>query len=300
MNKQTGPYHVVDLPPERRWMPNLLDLTWAKHCMYGLLEVDVTDAKQFIEDYKAQTGELLSFTGYLVFCLARAVDENKSVQAYRKGSKQLVVFDDVNVGLMVERKIGEKRVLMGDVIRGANHKTYREIHQQIRSAQSNLAPPSGRAASWFRSALLLPWPLSRLSNALLRMVMRRDPTIMASLAGTVGITAVGMFGEGQGGWGIAPLEHSLGLVVGSTAWKPAIVEGRIEPREILNVTVVFDHDVIDGAPAARFARRLVELIESGYGLDRDQTLTAIVAEPAAGTADAPGCRAGAAGSAGRA
>ncbi|NTU81392.1 MAG: 2-oxo acid dehydrogenase subunit E2 [Chloroflexales bacterium] len=39
------------------------------------------------------------------------------------------------------------------------------------------------------------------------------------------------------------------------------------------MTVVFDHDVIDGAPAARFTRRLVELIESGYGL-KDLTLTA--------------------------
>ena len=76
--------------------------------MYGLLEVDVTVARQFIEEYKAQTGELLSFTGYLAFCLARAVDEDKAVQAYRKGRKQLVVFDDVNVGLMVERKIGRK------------------------------------------------------------------------------------------------------------------------------------------------------------------------------------------------
>jgi hypothetical protein len=35
------------------------------------------------------------YTGYLAFCLARAVDENKLVQAYLKGSKQLVVFDAV-------------------------------------------------------------------------------------------------------------------------------------------------------------------------------------------------------------
>jgi len=74
---------------------------------------------------------------------------------------------------------------------------------------------------------------------------------------------------------VVPLPYSLGLVVGSTAWKPGIWEGRIEPREILNLTVVFDHDLIDGAPVARFARRLVELIESGYGLDEDQTPTEI-------------------------
>jgi pyruvate/2-oxoglutarate dehydrogenase complex dihydrolipoamide acyltransferase (E2) component len=56
-------------------------------------------------------------------------------------------------------------------------------------------------------------------------------------------------------------------VVGSMAWKPAVVEGRIEPREILNLSVLFDHDVVDGAPATRFVRRLMELIESGHGLD---------------------------------
>jgi pyruvate/2-oxoglutarate dehydrogenase complex dihydrolipoamide acyltransferase (E2) component len=46
-----------------------------------------------------------------------------------------------------------------------------------------------------------------------------------------------------------------------------VVEGRIEPREILNLTVSFDHDIVDGGPATRFVRRLVELIECGHGLD---------------------------------
>src|SRR5512138_2753260 len=113
MNANTGPYRVVDLPPERRDMPRSLDLKAGTHSMYGLLEVDGTIVRRFIDDYKARTGEALSFTGYLAFCLARAVGENKAVQAYMKGSKQLVMFDDVNVGLMIEHKAGEKRVLMG-------------------------------------------------------------------------------------------------------------------------------------------------------------------------------------------
>ncbi len=270
MSEKIGPYQVIDVPPERRAMPVFLDLTWRAHCMYGLLEVDVTLAKQFIEQHEAQTGESLSFTGYLAFCLARAVDEDKSVQACAKGRKQLVVFDDVNVGLTIERQLGETRVLMGHVIWGANHKTYRQIHEEIRSAQSEPVTAGGGIASWFRSAVLLPWPLSQLVSALLRMATRRDPTIPVSLAGTVGISSVGMFGKGQGGWGLSPAMHSLDLVVGGITAKPAVVEGRIEPREILDLTVVFDHDVIDGAPAARFARRLVELIESGYGLGQHQ------------------------------
>jgi pyruvate/2-oxoglutarate dehydrogenase complex dihydrolipoamide acyltransferase (E2) component len=267
MSEKTGPYQVVDLTSGRRVWLNILDLPRPTLSMYGLLEVDVTVARQFIAEHKARTGETLSFTGFLTYCLARAVDEDKAVQAYMKGRKQLVMFDDVDVGLMIERQIGEKRALTGHVIRGANHKTCLEIHQEIRSVQSTPAPPSSGMPAWFRTAMLLPWPFSKLIKALLGWATRRDPTIPVSMSGTVGITAVGMFGKGHSGWGLEATRHSLDLVVGSTAWKPAVVEGRIEPREILNLTVVFDHHVIDGAPAARFTRRLVELIESGYGLD---------------------------------
>jgi pyruvate/2-oxoglutarate dehydrogenase complex dihydrolipoamide acyltransferase (E2) component len=290
MSDQVGSYQVVDLSPGRRLMINMLNLSGPAHNMYGLLEVDVTVARQFIAKYKERTGETLSFTGFLTLCLARAVDEDKTVQAYLKGRKQLVLFDDVDVGLMVERKVGEKRALMGHVIRGANHKTYLEIHQEIRSVQSKPVPTNRGLPPWFRTAMLLPWPLSKLVNALVDWTMRRDPTLAVSMGGTVSVTAVGMFGEGHSGWGIFPTTQVLGLVVGSIASKPACVEGRIEPREILHLTVVFDHDVIDGAPAARFTRRLMELIESGYGLDADQPLAAVDTEPGATTPPDPASR----------
>jgi pyruvate/2-oxoglutarate dehydrogenase complex dihydrolipoamide acyltransferase (E2) component len=280
MNDIIGSHHVVDLAPGRRIWVNTLDLSWPAHAMYGLLEVDVTAARKLIAAHKERTGETLSFAGFLTFCLARAVDEDKTIQAYRKGDKQLVLFDDVNVGLMVERKVGEKRALMGHVIRAANRKTYREIHDEIRKVQSEPVPAGRGMASWFRSAMLLPWPLSRLVIALLRINSRRDPTIAVSMGGTVALTSVGMFGGGHSGWGLSPTLHPLGLVVGGIAWKPAIVEGRVEPREILNLTITFDHDVVDGAPATRFVRRLVELIESGCGLEEDQARSTIVIEPA--------------------
>ncbi|MFZ2357889.1 MAG: 2-oxo acid dehydrogenase subunit E2 [Anaerolineae bacterium] len=31
-------------------------------------------------------------------------------------------------------------------------------------------------------------------------------------------------------------------------------------------TLSFDHDIVDGAPAARFARRFVQLVEEAYGI----------------------------------
>lgn len=141
MNTKTGPYHVVELTPGRRVWLNTLDMSWPPHSIYGLLEVDVSVARRIIAEHKARTGESLSFTGFLVYCVARAVDEDKAVQAYLKGRKQLVLFDDVDVGMFVEHLDGEKRALMGHVIRRANHKTFREIHDEIRAVQSAPAPP---------------------------------------------------------------------------------------------------------------------------------------------------------------
>ena len=83
------------------------------------------------------------------------------------------------------------------------------------------------------------------------------------MQGTVILTSVGMFGK-SGGHGVGFLPcHTLGLTVGGIAKKPGLTaDGRVEPREFLNLTVSFDHDIVDGAPAARFTSRLVDLIES--------------------------------------
>jgi len=95
---------------------------------------------------------------------------------------------------------------------------------------------------------------------------RRHPRLWKEYMGTVGITAVGMFGKGAG-WGIpAAMPTPLTVTVGGIGQKPALVDGQIAIRESLSLTISFDHDIVDGAPAARFTERLKELMESGYGL----------------------------------
>lgn len=87
--------------------------------------------------------------------------------------------------------------------------------------------------------------------------------------GAVTVTTVGMFGK-SGGWPLPlPIGHPLAVAVGGISRKPAYVGGedRLEPREFLDLTLIFDHDVIDGAPAARFSARLVNLMESAAGLE---------------------------------
>jgi pyruvate/2-oxoglutarate dehydrogenase complex dihydrolipoamide acyltransferase (E2) component len=92
-----------------------------------------------------------------------------------------------------------------------------------------------------------------------------DPHRLKEYFGTVCLTAVGMFGTG-GGWGIPVTNHTLQITLGGISEKPGVVDGKIEIREYLCVTVSIDHDIVDGAPAARFTQRLKELVESCYGL----------------------------------
>jgi len=83
--------------------------------------------------------------------------------------------------------------------------------------------------------------------------------------GTIIVTAIGMFGRLYG-WPIPTTSHPLAFAIGGITKKPGIVDDKIEIREVLTMTVLFNHDVIDGAPAARFITKLKEIIELGYGL----------------------------------
>jgi pyruvate/2-oxoglutarate dehydrogenase complex dihydrolipoamide acyltransferase (E2) component len=74
-----------------------------------------------------------------------------------------------------------------------------------------------------------------------------------------------MFGSGMV-WGVPIPTYTLSITVGGIAEKPCVVDGRIEGREYLGVTISFDHDIVDGGPATRFTQRLKELIENNYGL----------------------------------
>jgi pyruvate dehydrogenase E2 component (dihydrolipoamide acetyltransferase) len=69
---------------------------------------------------------------------------------------------------------------------------------------------------------------------------------------------------GIGGTGFTPVvnypEVAI-LGVSRTSVEPVYAEGRFEPRPFLPLSLSYDHRLVDGADAARFLRRLVELIE---------------------------------------
>ena len=254
-------YTILPFPRERQIVVDGLAIGARRHVVHGLLEVDVTRVRQFIRNHKARTGEALSFTAFVVACLARALDAHKSVQAYRDWSNRLIIFDDVDVVVEIEAKANS--VAIPHIIRAANHKTFRQIHDEIRAVQSTPTASEQQSGWLMRLGLRVPGFVRRF----FMWALMKNPYLLKQNGGTVVVSAVGMFGRG-GGWGFGILPfHTLGLLVGGIAEKPGVVDGRIEIREYLDLTISVDHDIVDGAPMARFARELIELIESGYGLE---------------------------------
>jgi pyruvate/2-oxoglutarate dehydrogenase complex dihydrolipoamide acyltransferase (E2) component len=130
MKQSSDDCEVVLYPKMRRWMAVTFRSAQHKPMIHGLIEVDVTRVRAFLREYKAKTGESLSFTAFIVACLGKAVDENKSVQACRKGSKHLILFDDVDVATPIERDVSGQEPALHYTIRAANRKTFREIHAE--------------------------------------------------------------------------------------------------------------------------------------------------------------------------
>jgi pyruvate/2-oxoglutarate dehydrogenase complex dihydrolipoamide acyltransferase (E2) component len=264
-NKQHAAYKVVPYPKMRRLMAVAYRSAQRKPMIYGLLEVDVTKARAFLKEHKAQTGESLSFTAFIIACLAQAVDEHKAVQALRKGRNHLIVFEDVDVATPIERDVSGHSPSIQYTIRAANRKTFREIHDEIRAAQVEDAETVLKGFKAIHALLFLPAFLFRPFFWVGSWIARAYPQMQKKAWGTVGITAVGMFGKGAG-WGIPTATPTLMITLGGIGEKPGVVDGQIAMRDYLSLTISFDHDIIDGAPAARFTERLKELIESGYGL----------------------------------
>jgi pyruvate/2-oxoglutarate dehydrogenase complex dihydrolipoamide acyltransferase (E2) component len=261
MKQQHIDYQVVPYPKMRRLEAIAYRSVGRAPMMHGLVEVDVTRVRARLRDHKAKTGESLSFTAFLIACLAQAVDEHKAVQALRLGRKHLILFEEVDVYTPVERDVAGQKEIMPTIIRAANRKTVREIHQEIRTAQVQDV-----AKAWEDLKVLhWPWLLLLPAYRMMTWMTERSPQMRKKYRGTVALTTVGMFEKGAG-WGIPLPDHSLWVTVGGIGEKPGVVDGHIAMQDYLSLTISFDHDIVDGAPAARFTARLKDLIESGYGL----------------------------------
>jgi hypothetical protein len=198
-------------------------------------------------------------------CVAR----NKYAHALRLRRRSLVVFDDVDIAIPVERDVGNAGVPLPLLIKAANRKSVLEIHREIESAIGRRIVGE---QDYILSEHQFPTAALKLYYALpqwVRLIAFRwlfdNPFRAKRNSGTVLVTTVNAAGT-SAGW-ILPTRslHNLSIGLGSITKKPWVVDGEIKARDILHMTVTFDHDVIDGVPARRFVQDLLSTIERGGG-----------------------------------
>lgn len=264
-----GPYRVVSFRPERN--ATLDTLRWAKKRLQIpiLLEVDVTAARETIREFRRTTGTGLSFTAWVISCVARAAAEHPRVHSIRRGRRELVLFQEVDVAVLVERAVGEEEgretLPMPVVIRIADQKSPTEIHEEIRRGQ-DAEVPTGTSSiespvSPRLQSLFFRCPMWLRDIAFWRRLLR-SPSRMKRTMGTVVVTSVGMAAPGVLAWGIPLSLHPLAVGIGGIAHRSTST-GK---QDVLALTIVFDHAVVDGAPVGRFVHRVHELMTGPEGL----------------------------------
>jgi pyruvate/2-oxoglutarate dehydrogenase complex dihydrolipoamide acyltransferase (E2) component len=231
------------------------------HNTYALLEFDVTGLRKALREARREGrgGSLFAFfVKAIALCLEAHPDFNSMANLRRTTS-----FDEVDVSVPIEISRGGEVYNRQLIIRDAHRKGVSEIDREIDAARkvddgakSYLPSPALR-----RLVAHLPAFAVR---SLFRGIMRDHRMVIAS-SGTVFVTSVSMFSTAPGY--VLPYiggPKASSFAIGSVVRKPVVVRGSIEVREIVNVTAAFNHDLIDGAPAARFVNELKRLVEAGF------------------------------------
>jgi pyruvate/2-oxoglutarate dehydrogenase complex dihydrolipoamide acyltransferase (E2) component len=250
-------YVVRPLPPNRKVVVDRLFGAVRRFPIHGLVEFDVERARAAI----AGSQPPVSWTGFLIATLARAVARHPDVNARRAGNRVLY-FDRVDIGATVERYGSGGLVLDITTVRDADLKSCAAISEELRRAKHGSARQLTRRGRVSGQVWRLPGPVRR---SLVRAAGTR-PQVAATFGPAVGVTSLGMFGDG-GGWAIPVSPLTLIATVSGVVERPVVRDGRVVIRPMLPLTLTFDHAVVDGGPAARFVATLRELTETAAAFE---------------------------------
>ena len=174
--------------------------------------------------FKLREEMQFSYTDILVKAIAEALREHPLINSTLEGD-QIKIFEDVNVGVAVATEKG----LVVPVIHKADRKSLTEI-------ASTMKELVGKARQ------------GKLS--------RKEST-----GGTFTVTNLGMYGVDVFIPIINPPEAAI-LGVGRVTEKPVVVNKDVKTKPLMQLSLSFDHRIVDGAPAAQFLQRVKQLLEN--------------------------------------
>lgn len=218
-----------------------------KNAIHCVTEVNITEARKNIKADFEKTGDRISLTGFIVKSFGNAIGEFPEMNSFIRGRK-LIILEDVNISVLVEREIDGQKVPEPLGIKKVQDKSLKEITAEIRAAQANTGNELGNltGSQWIN--LIPPF----LIRTFIRIADRNIK--MAKRYGKIAVTAVGMYAE-NASWFIPHGTATVLLTIGSIR-----KEGE---KEFLCITASFDHEIIDGSPAARFMSKLAEELKAG-------------------------------------
>lgn len=191
-------------------------------------EADATNLVSARQQLAAELGQKVAYDALLVALAARALREfpYMNVRLTERGIEQIA---QVNVGVAVDTERG----LLVPVVRDAAARSLLQVQQ-------TLAELVERA-----------------------LTGRSQPDDLTG--GTFTITNLGMFEIDAFTPIINPPESAI-LGVGRIVAKPVAVDRQVVVRDMMTLSLSFDHRLIDGAPAARFLQRVKLLVERPFAL----------------------------------
>lgn len=265
----SGGYKTITFPKSRLATVDVGRYAANMHAMLGLVEVDVTQARRVLRRMR-RDGSGVSFTAWFMKTVADCVAKNPEAHAVRLRGRRLLIFDDVDIAIPVEKTVDGAVAPLPVLIKGANVKTLQQIDRELTDAMrvpvstenEYILSEHGFAGIVLRLYYALP---QRVRVAIWRLYFG-NAFRSRRHTGTVTVTTVNGVGRTPG-W-VLPTRsiHGLTFALGTISAKPWVHDGHVVPREILNLTVLFDHDVIDGAPARRFILDLVRRLEKNDAL----------------------------------
>ncbi|HOI87747.1 MAG TPA: 2-oxo acid dehydrogenase subunit E2 [Lentimicrobium sp.] len=256
-------YKIHRFPDSRIASIDVCEIGKQKHHVTGLVEFDVTLSRKKIREYNKAHSEKISFNAWLIKVIACIVKKYETSGSYLTGKNKLIIFDDINVSVVVEKDVKGTKVPVPMIIEKANEASIESITMQIAEAKNReftendivLLKKTQRSE---RVYYLLPGFVRRYFWKFLL----KHPKVAYKKMGNVAFTSIGMMGK-VNGWFIPISVHPVCFGLSSIIKKPYVIDEKIEIREILKMSILIDHDVIDGAPMARLISDLSKNIENG-------------------------------------
>ena len=266
-SEEDGRYELLEPASDRQLAMDVFDALPPTHPMVALVELDVTVPLGRIEAMRA-AGTRVSLFSFVVRSVAVAISEHPDMNLMRQG-RRLIRFEDIDVTVPVEVRTPEGKFPRQVVLRRADTRSPAQLYAELDAARSHHdRTGSLRETDGWPPLLtrVLRYTPRALRLAIMGRVMR-NAFLVKRRTGTTSVTSVGKFASVSGfGFTFSTGPWATVVAVGGVFEKPWVHEGRIERRSVLPISIIINHDLVDGAPAARFATRLKSMVESGEGL----------------------------------